>query len=59
MHGATSESVARYISEGQFGLWRETGKLNELAAIAHRQDIGFGEGCGAIHRTREATPCRY
>ncbi len=46
MHGATSESVARYISEGQFGLWRETGKLNELAAIAHRQDIGFGEAVG-------------
>ena len=29
--GATSESVARYIRQGEFGLWRETG-LNDLAA---------------------------
>ena len=26
--GATTESVARYIRNGQFGLWRETGELN-------------------------------
>jgi len=27
--GATSESVARYIQEGQFGLWKETGGIIE------------------------------
>jgi uncharacterized protein (DUF779 family) len=29
MIGQTCESVARYISEGQFGLWKETGYLND------------------------------
>ena len=27
--GATTESVARYIQSGEFGLWQETGLLNE------------------------------
>jgi len=27
--GATTESVARYIRSGEFGLWTETGELNE------------------------------
>ena len=31
MIGATTESVARYIMEGQFGLWHETGIINEGA----------------------------
>ena len=44
--GATSESVARYIHEGQFGLWRETGTLNELAQDAAREGIGLGEAVG-------------
>ncbi len=44
--GATTESVARYISEGQFGLWRETGRINDLAAQAAREGIGLGEIVG-------------
>jgi hypothetical protein len=28
MIGASTESVPRYISEGQFGLWQETGQIN-------------------------------
>ena len=32
--GATTESVARYIQEGQFGLWQETGRVNDMAAEA-------------------------
>ena len=44
--GATTESVARYISEGQFGLWQETGRLNDLARVAAREGIGFGEAVG-------------
>src|SRR5437660_2037865 len=27
--GATTESVARYIQTGEFGLWRETGRMND------------------------------
>ena len=46
MIGATTESVARYIQEGQFGLWQETGSINEAAKMARRQDCGFGEAVG-------------
>ena len=28
--GATTESVARYVSSGEFGLWRETGRINDV-----------------------------
>lgn len=44
--GATTESVARYISSGQFGLWAETGELNEWIAEAAREGLGFGENAG-------------
>lgn len=36
--GATTESVARYIDEGQFGLWRETGMINDLVNQAYKND---------------------
>jgi hypothetical protein len=39
--GATTESVARYIREGQFGLWRETGDLNDIIVEAAREGLGF------------------
>ncbi len=44
--GATTESVARYISEGQFGLWRETGRLNEIIRQGAAENIGLGEAVG-------------
>ena len=44
--GATTESVARYIREGQFGLWAETGRINELAVTAAQEQIGLGEAVG-------------
>lgn len=44
--GATTESVARYIREGQFGLWRETGELNDWMVEAARQGMGWGEYAG-------------
>src|SRR5262245_9070864 len=28
--GATTESVARYVSTGEFGLWHETGRMNDV-----------------------------
>lgn len=44
--GATTESVARYIREGQFGLWRETGELNDWIREAADLGLGFGEQVG-------------
>jgi hypothetical protein len=46
MIGATTESVPRYIRTGQFGMWRETGQLNETAKRAAETGIGFGEAIG-------------
>ncbi len=44
--GSTTESVARYIRSGEFGLWEETGLLNEWAREAADQGLGFGENVG-------------
>jgi hypothetical protein len=44
--GATTESVARYIRSGEFGLWRETGELNDWIAEAARLESGLGENIG-------------
>ncbi len=44
--GATTESVARYIATGEFGLWKETGELNDWAADANRLGEGLGEHIG-------------
>ncbi|NLM41903.1 MAG: hypothetical protein GX199_06290 [Firmicutes bacterium] len=44
--GATSENVARYISAGQFGLWQETGGINELVKAGVAQGYGIGEALG-------------
>ena len=46
--GQTCESVARYVSEGQFGLWQETARLNDAAAAGHRHGIGLGEAIGRM-----------
>ncbi len=46
MIGATSESVSRYIRAGQFGLWQESGVVNEFAQQAAAEDIGLGEAAG-------------
>jgi hypothetical protein len=44
--GATTESVARYIRTGEFGLWQETGRINDMAVRAAREGIGLGEAVG-------------
>jgi len=49
--GQTTESVERYISEGQFGLWLETGRLNDAAMLAVEQNIGLGEAVGMMIET--------
>lgn len=48
--GATTESVARYIRTGEFGLWEETGRINDAIREGHRLGLGLGEAIGkAIH----------
>ncbi len=46
--GETTESVARYIKTGEFGLWRETGYLNDIINRAFYSDptTGMGEAVG-------------
>jgi hypothetical protein len=44
--GATTESVERYIQTGEFGLWRETGELNDWTNQAARENLGLGENIG-------------
>ncbi len=44
--GATTESVERYIRAGEFGLWRETGELNDWVAEADGLSLGLGENIG-------------
>ena len=44
--GATTESVARYIHEGQFGLWKESGELNDIINEGADADLGVGEAVG-------------
>ena len=46
--GATTESVAKYVRTGEFGLWAETGRMNDVIAAAGSD--GLGEAIGkAIH----------
>jgi hypothetical protein len=44
--GATTESVAKYIQEGQFGLWQETGRINDIIHDAYQNGFGMGEAVG-------------
>ena len=44
--GATTESVARYIRSGEFGLWQETGELNDWIREAAALGLGLGENVG-------------
>jgi hypothetical protein len=44
--GQTCESVARYIKSGEFGLWRETGRINDVVARGAAEGLGLGEAVG-------------
>jgi len=46
--GATTESVARYIVSGEFGLWRETGLINEAIKEGAKDGLGMGESIGRM-----------
>src|SRR4051794_21128740 len=44
--GATTESVARYIQTGEFGLWTETGRINDVVRTGAERGLGLGEAIG-------------
>lgn len=44
--GATCESVARYVRSGEFGLWRETGEINDIVRQGSAAGMGLGEAIG-------------
>ena len=47
--GRTGEDVRRYVAEGQFGIWEETGSyLNLALAVGAWRDLGYGEAVGAM-----------
>ncbi len=51
--GATTESVARYIKTGEFGLWNETGRINDAVSKGYQEGIGFGEALGRMIEEEE------
>ncbi|MBI3468352.1 MAG: hypothetical protein HY000_35575, partial [Planctomycetes bacterium] len=46
--GGTSEDVPKWIQVGQFGLWRQTGRLNDIISEAARRGEGLGEAVGRV-----------
>jgi len=44
--GGSTESVARYIRTGEFGLWAETGRINDIVAEGYAAGLGYGESLG-------------
>ena len=46
--GGTTEDVSRYIRNGEFGMWRETGMINDIVNKAYNENpsAGFGESVG-------------
>ncbi len=56
--GATTESVDRYIRTGEFGLWQETGELNDWIREAAQCSLGLGEKPGTPHRRLAIFPTK-
>ena len=46
--GGTSEDVARWVSSGQFGLWQQTARLNDVTREAAQRGEGLGEAAGRV-----------
>lgn len=44
----TSEDVPKWIQRGQFGLWKETGRLNDIIKQAAARGEGLGEAVGRV-----------
>ena len=53
--GATLEDVERYIWDGKFGNWEETGHyINDAITRGYHDKIGFGEAIGRLIQNGEA-----
>lgn len=52
--GGTTESVARWIARGQFGLWQETSRLNTIISEAAARGEGLGEAVGRVLEQEQA-----
>ena len=46
--GGTSEDVAKWIKVGQFGLWHETSRLNDIVREGAARGEGLGEAVGRV-----------
>lgn len=47
--GRTTEDVKKYLDEGQFGIWGETGKyINECLSEGVKNNKGYGEAIGEM-----------
>lgn len=47
--GQSSEDVRRYVAEGQFGIWEETGRnINLALAVGAWEGKGYGESVGSL-----------
>jgi len=57
--GATTESVEKYIKNGQFGLWKETSRINDIINSAYlgNHESGMGRSVGKVIET-ESFPHR-
>src|SRR3989339_1222845 len=48
-HGRTTEDVQKYLQEGQFGIWQETGLYQNLAlSLGAAQGLGYGQSLGKL-----------
>jgi hypothetical protein len=56
--GGTSENVSKWIDRGQFGLWRETSRLNDIIFAAANRGEGLGEAVGRVIE-EEQLPYRH
>ncbi len=46
--GATTENVESNINNGRFGLWKETGRINDIVSNAAKRNMGIGEAVGRV-----------
>lgn len=51
--GGTSEDVPKWIKAGQFGLWRQTGRLNDVIKQGAERGEGLGEAVGRVIETEQ------
>ncbi|MBX7167268.1 MAG: hypothetical protein K1X74_13140 [Pirellulales bacterium] len=51
--GGTSEDVPKWIKVGQFGLWQQTSRLNDVIRAGAERGEGLGEAVGRVIETEQ------